>query len=104
MKILALIMEYKELYALSCKFSEALKCYVIERGEVDDSYYVAKVFLSELSEKSYKNIELRNEFGKWLKHGSTVRLKNVLRHVKYNDSNLAHFNAMCLIDTVHACL
>lgn len=97
-------MEYKELYALSCKFSEALKYYVIEREEVDDEYYQAKVFLSDLADKSYRNKELLNEFGKWLKHGSTIRLKNVLRHVKYNDSNLVHFNAMCLIDTVHACL
>lgn len=95
-------MDYKELHALSNKFDEALKCYVIQRDEVDDSYYVAKVFLSELAEKSYKNTELRNEFGKWLKHGSTIRLKNVLRHVKYNDSNLVHFNAFALIDTVHA--
>ena len=96
-------MDYKELYALSNKFDEALKCYVIQRDEVDDSYYVAKVFLSELAEKSYKNTELRNEFGKWLKHGSTIRLKNVLRHTAYNDSNLVHFNAMALIDSVHAC-
>jgi len=26
-----------------------------------------------------------------------------LRHVKYNDSNLVHFNAFALIDAVHAC-
>lgn len=96
-------MDYKELYSLSNKFDEALKCYVIQRDEVDEIYFVSKVFLSDLAEKSYKNKELRNEFGQWLKHGSTIRLKNILRHVKYNDSNLVHFNAFALIDSVHAC-
>ena len=96
-------MDYKELHALSCKFDEALKSYVIQRDEVNEWYYQAKIFLSDLAEKSYKNTELRNEFGQWLKHGGTIRLKNVLRVVKYDDSNLVHFNALALIDTVNNC-
>jgi len=96
-------MKYEELHTLSNKFNEALKHYAIRNDSVNNEYFLARVFIDKLTEKSFKNKELRNEFGKWLKYGGTIRLKNVLRHVKYDDSELIHFNAMCLIDAVHAC-
>jgi uncharacterized membrane protein len=94
-------MNYNKLYELSNKFEKHLTSYVIQRNEVSDSFYVAKVFIMDLTEKSNKNEQLRDELWQWLMRGGTLRLKNLLTNTTYNCSNLAHFNAMALIDTVH---
>lgn len=97
-------MEYKQYYKLSTEFNIALKCYCIERNEVDDSYYVAKVLLSEMSEKAYRDEDYLKIAYKWLNKGGTLKLKEALRYTSFNWDDNVHFNAMCLMDSVSACL
>ena len=92
-------MDCKEFHALNNKINEALKYYVLRNDYVDDKYYVAKMFLSEISELGYRNAGIRNLAGDWLKKGGTLRLQQVLKFTSYNYS-LLHFNAMSLIDSV----
>ena len=95
-------MEIKELYPLIRSFDRLLKYYVCSQQEVTATYYIANNFLSELAQKSNKIKEIRNEYGEWLKHDGSIRLIKLLSYTNYNDSNILHFNAMALIDTVHS--
>jgi len=97
-------MEYKKYHKLTTEFSIALKNYVVERDEVDDSYYVAKVLLSEMNEKAYRDKEYLEIAYRWFNKGKTLKLKEALRFTSYDWDNITHFNAMCLMDSVSACL
>tara|TARA_R110002049_G_scaffold199037_3_gene369128 strand:+ start:116 stop:409 length:294 start_codon:yes stop_codon:yes gene_type:complete len=96
-------MDYKKYYQLSTEFNVALKNYVVERNEVDDSYYVAKVLLSEMSEKAYRDNDYLQIAGKWFNGGKTLELKEALRATSFDWDDNVHFNAMCLMDSVSAC-
>ena len=76
---------------------------MIDTGGETVGYCVAIGFLKELHEKSFNNIEICKLFGDWLKEGGTLRLKEVLKFSSYKESNLVHFNAFSLLDTVKAC-
>ncbi len=97
-------MEYKKYFKLSQEFSIALKKYVIERDEVNDHYYIAKILLSEMNEKAYRDKEYLEVAYKWLNKGKTLKLKEALRFINYKDDDLAQFNALLLMDSVSACL
>lgn len=92
-------MEYIEYYKLHNQYLRLLDIYVLKQDEVSDKYYVAKVFLDAIGKKCFTNQKFRDITGKWLKQGSTVELKHILNLIDYNDSNLTHFNAFCLMDS-----
>jgi dimeric dUTPase (all-alpha-NTP-PPase superfamily) len=93
-------MEYKEHHRLSTKFITALDNYVIERNEVNDSYYVAKRLLSEMSEKAFMDDNCLQITGNWLKGGKTLNLSDAMIFTSYKENNLTHFNAFCLLDVI----
>ena len=97
-------MNYKKYHKLTTEFNIALEKYVVERNEVDDSYHIAKVLLSEMNEKAFRNKEYLEIAFKWFNSGSTLELKEALIFTSYKENNLAHSNAMCLLDAVSACL
>jgi hypothetical protein len=94
-------MSFLKLQFKVSKLDLAIKDYALQNNEVNRNFHVAIKFLVDLTEKSYHNIDLRNEFAKWLEKGSTIKLRNLLCHVGYKDSGNVHFNAFTLIDTVH---
>ena len=93
-----LIIDYKDIHKISSKLYDVMKNYVINNDEVNASYYRAKSFISELNEKSYRNIKLRNNYIKWMKFGSTLRLMDILKDTSYNDSDIIDSNAFFLLD------
>ena len=99
-----LIIDYKEIHMFSGNLYDVMKNYVINNNEVNASYYRAKSFISELNQKSYRNIKLRNNYLKWMKFGSTLRLMDILVNTSYDDSNLIDSNALCLLDVVQSYL
>lgn len=92
-------MTYKEIYPLIRNLHEKVNNYVIERDEINNVYYQAKMFIDRLDQKAYEDQVVLDQFGKWLKKGSTIRLKELVKLVGYDDNNLVHQNAFCLIDS-----
>ena len=93
-----LIIDYKEIHMFSSNLYDVMKNYVINNDEVNASYHRAKSFISELNQKSYRNIKLRNNYIKWMKFGSTLRLMDILKDTSYNDSDIIDSNAFFLLD------
>ena len=78
------------------KILDKITRYCIEKDEVNDVYYVARVFLKRISTSKINIEELKKwESGKT----STNELKEILtKFAGYEDNDIKHFNAFCLID------
>ncbi len=93
-------MEYKEYFTLSNKYEEALRNYIItNKGDFNDSYYQAKVFLSRMNTQAYRDKKFCKSAGKWLKNRDTLRLMKIFRDTGYDTDNIVHFNACALMDS-----
>ena len=97
------IIDYKTYHKLSEKFKIQLGKYSIENDCVNEQYYIALKFLSEMEQKAYVNDYYLQIAGKWFNGAMTLELKEALRHTSYEDDNIIHFNAMSLMDAVSAC-
>lgn len=91
---------YKDYFRLSDLFKKALDAYVLENDCVNDIYYMAKVFLGGINQKAYRDKEYCTLCIKWLSKADTILLKDLLEITKFNDSNLIHYNAFDLMDSV----
>ncbi len=97
-------MSYKKYFKLSQEFSLALKNYVIERNQVNNHYHTAKILLSEMNEKAYRDKEYLKVAFKWLNNGKTLALKDALSFTSYKSDDLDQLNSFLLLDSVSASL
>jgi hypothetical protein len=93
-------LEYKEYYRLREAFKASLTKYVIENNCVDQSYYIALLLLIQMGVRAYRDSDYLEIVSKWFLGGMTLELIDALEHTSYDHNNLAHFNAMALLDSV----
>ena len=96
---------YNSLYKCKQLFQKDIEKYIIDNElTYDDSYFICKKWLNDMLEKAYKNEDCLNEFSTYfLLKPTTSYLRKILnKHTNYNEDNLIHFNAMCLMDSVKA--
>ena len=93
-------MTYKDYHLLSNTFTNTLYSYVIKTDNVNNSYYLARVLLNEMSEKAFKDKLYLQIVCKWFNGGGTLDLMKALFFTTYDSNNLIHFNAMSLLDSV----
>lgn len=83
---------------LTAKLKEVIKNYCISIDEVNEKYYIAINFLTQLEEKAFKNDMVLEKYFKYLSYGSTINLKHLLYyHTSYNEDSLLEFRAFCII-------
>jgi hypothetical protein len=83
------------------RLNRNLEQYALKNNQVNESYYIAKNLIAEMSQKSYKNENYCKDVYIWLMEGSTLKLKKLLSHLNYEEENLNHFNSFALIDTIN---
>jgi len=88
-------MAFSETFKLAGKFRDKLENYSMTR--LDSCFYAAINILSDLLTKSESDAVLESKLNKWLKSGSTLDLKEIVKSDNLND-----FNVMCYLDTVAA--
>ena len=86
-------MSFSETFKLAGEFRDKLEKYSTVR--LDSSFYGAMNVLSDLLNKSESDAVLKSKLNKWLKSGSTLDLKEIVKSDNLND-----FNVMCYLDTV----
>jgi len=94
------IYSYRDILTMKYDFMSKLNAYVLKNNEVTPAYYVAKIFVADLLRRSYRNNYIRLKLGGWFKSKSTLELKDLLLYTEFNDSDLIHFNAFSLLDSV----
>lgn len=95
-------MNYKEVHSMTNQFISKLDKYCINNNDVSESYYIAKCWIDDLLQKSYTDNLVCEHFYDWLKFGGTINLNLILSiNTSFEFSNLKHFNAFCLLDTVN---
>lgn len=93
-------MKFEEYFLLHGRFLMAMEAYVLANDEVSDPYYMARVLLESIGQKSVHNEEFRQLACDWFCKGSTLQLKQILSHTEFNEHNITHFNAFTLMDTI----
>ena len=95
-------MNYSEFYKLITNKQKQLESYGLENNCIGDSFYIAKMWLSDISSLSYTNKALRLQADNYLIKGSTIELRELLRVVDCDYwRNLNHQNACDLIDSLN---
>lgn len=84
----------------SRQLEEKVKEYCIKNDNVSDHFHIAIRLIDEMNERSHKRPKYALGYESWLKYGSTIKLKNLLYKTYWNENNLTHFNAFCLLDNV----
>jgi hypothetical protein len=87
-------------YQLIEQHKSQLREYAISNDCVDSSYHVAMKLIGEMSQKAYRDKSYLQIAMSWLSGGKTIELKNALHYTSYQEINLTHFNAMCMMDAV----
>ena len=85
---------------LNGELVERVKEYCIKTGSVNDTFHIAIRLSGEMNERSHNSPKYALKYTSWLKYGGTIKLKRLLYKVEWNENNLSHFNAFCLLDAV----